>query len=506
MGQKCLVKTINCLFTKNFKKITLGLVMMIFLFKFHACVLIIELLIKNLYWSFQIRTGNIDKTYSVKYYRNPNNEWELLDNNIFISRKLSFYYIDDGLINTIVFSRNNLLSNFICLIHATGSKNTKSVLLKSVELVQLESSWKFNVSSYKLKIQFKISTDAAIKKNLKFEMYFIYETLYTKFLALKRERTRRPIVLKVIRNKNNSDINKIALCGPMLYLDLNSHNSLKEWIEFNIRIGYQRIILYVILLGAREKYKKLFLQYSDVVEVRQFNYIPNVNYEDTSSYYHDPILYVKYVKYHRLHDINDDWDTHFVYHRGLMNGCFLSCFKDYHRVTVIDNDELIYPNSGQVNYLFHDKDQVNPQITTQNLNEQLKHFRCQNNINKYIDELNLVYFNQSDVSNISLWMHYGHYINASLVKQIFYHFKIKLFNMISFNTSFDISIHHKRNISFSVTDQTDFIYLKNLVYFFDNSYLNGESLIKLENNYYKRIWMIQESEKRQLGWGKVNTK
>ena len=149
---------------------------------------------------------------------------------------------------------------------------------------------------------------------------------------------------------------------------------------------------------------------------------------------------------------------------------------------------------------------MSPQITTQNLNEQLKHFDCQNDINKYIDELNLVYFNQSDVSNLSLWMHYGHYINASLVKQIFYHFKLKLSIMNSFNDSFQVAIHDKRNISFSVLNQIDFFYLKNLVYFFDNSYLNGESLIKLENNYYKRIWMIQESENRQLGWGKVNTK
>ena len=173
---------------------------------------------------------------------------------------------------------------------------------------------------------------------------------------------------------------------------------------------------------------------------------------------------------------------------------------------MIDNDELIYPNSGQVNYLFHDKYQVSPHITTQNLNEQLKHFHCQNDINKYIDEWNLVYFNQSNVSNLSLWMHYGHYINASLVKQIFYHFKLKLSNMNSFNASFQVAIHDKRNISFSVLNHIDFIYLKNLIYFFDNSYLNGESLIKLENNYYKRIWMIQESEKFQLGWGKVSSK
>ena len=167
-----------------------------------------------------------------------------------------------------------------------------------------------------------------IKRNLRFEMYFIYETFYMYFLVLKREQTRRPIVLKVIRNKNNSDINKIALCGPMLHLDLKFYNSIKEWIDFNIRIGYHRIILYVILLESSEKYKKLFFQYNDIVEVRQINYIPNVNYLEsnkiTSSYYYDPILYVNSAKYIRLNDIIDDYDTHFIYHRGLINGCFLS--------------------------------------------------------------------------------------------------------------------------------------------------------------------------------------
>ena len=330
MGQKCLVKSINCLYIKraNFKKVTIGLILMIFLFKYYESVIIIELLIKNLYWSFQIKMGNEHKTNSFTNYKNPNNEWELLDNNIFISRKLSFYYIDDGLINTKVFSRNHLRSNFICLIHATDGKHSQSFLLKPVEIIQLESSRKYSVTSYKLKIPFKSFITVVIKRNLRFEMYFIYETFFTNFLVLKRERTRRPIVLKIIRNKNNSDIYKIALCGPMLYLDLKSFNSLKDWIEFNIRIGYHRIILYVILLESSEKYKKLFLQYNDIVEVRQLSYIPNVNYLEsnkvTSSYYYDPILYVKEAKYIRLNDIIDDYDTHFIYHRGLINGCFLS--------------------------------------------------------------------------------------------------------------------------------------------------------------------------------------
>ena len=510
---KYLIKIIKYLFFQKvgFKNILVLLILTIFLFKLRGLIFLFELLIKNLYWKFQLQLGNIDKTYQIKYYENANNEWELLDNNIFISRNLSFYYIDDGAINTIVFSRNNLGSNFICLIRATDGKQWQTFLLEDVKLVKFESSWKYKVGSYKLRISFKSFTNLKINRNLKFEMYFIYETTYMYFFTLKRERTKSAIILQVKNNKNNSNIknNKIALCGPMLHLDLESYEMTKDWIEFNSKLGFHKIILYVIFLESSEseRYKKLFFQYKDIVEVRQINYIPNVNYlesKDSNSYYQNANLYSKRAKFIRLNDVTEDWDTHFIYHRGLINGCFLSCFKEYYRVAIFDNDELIYPSFGHVNYLFHEMDQLSPLISTQNLKEQIKNIDCQNDISNYIDNLNLLYLNQSHASDVSLWLHYGHSLNTSLVKHIFHHFKLRTSNMIEFKSSFNISIHDKRNISFSVINQTDFIYLKNLIYFYDNSYMNGESLVELENKYHRRIWMIQEPEKLELGWGKVN--
>lgn len=485
----------------SFKRLLYGLILLNCFFWPTSFVFLFKLAVLNFHW----KCGFINETdlnvYFFENYSQENEEWELLDKNIFISRNLSFYFTDDGIINSVVLSRNKLQKNFGCLIHATSRKSKKSILIKP-DLIELTSSQRDSVGSYELTIQLPDSTNHELKRK-DLEIYFIYETIYLNLFTLRKERTRRSILFKKISNKNNElRTNSIALCGPMLYLDSNSYKTTKEWIEFNIKIGFSKIILYVVLI---ENADELLLKYRNVVEIRVLNFIPNVSYLENglSCCYHDATTYIKKVKYIRLTDnLIADADTHFVYHRGIINGCYLSCFKEYDRVAVFDNDELIYPNSGKIKYIFQDDhNEVTKETTFENM---IKGIECQKDIKKYINDLNLFYLNRSHVSDASLWMHYGHYLNSSFVQNIFFHFKLKLSKQRAFNTSFKIFIHDSRNISFSVLSESDFIYLKRLINFYDNTYLGGESLIKLENNDNKRIWMIQESEKRELGWGKVS--
>ena len=85
-------------------------------------------------WSIDVKKGVIDEAdaenYSFNNYADENEEWELIDKNIYISRQFSFYFMDERIISSIIISRFGLKSNIFCLIQTDGSSFiTKSILI-----------------------------------------------------------------------------------------------------------------------------------------------------------------------------------------------------------------------------------------------------------------------------------------------------------------------------------------------------------------------------------------
>ena len=306
--------------------------------------------------------------------------------------------------------------------------------------------------------------------------------------------------------KNSTKL-QIALCGPMLYLTSKSYKQLEAWIKINYKIGYKKIILYLISVEDLEKYKMLFNKYKDLIEIRYFKNIPKVFYstlqqqspyiksEDYTKALQNAISKNKYNFWY--HEIM----LHWVYHRAVINGCFLSCLKDYERVTVIDTDELVIPISGLVvRNLFFNKDKLSIPSTSVDkryFKAQFKKVKCDYDINKYINKLNKISFKRNYVSNVSLWMPYSHYIDFSTVQNIFNSFK-KYYSIFgSFKNSLNLTIYDfKGNFTFTVDSENDFNYFKSLIDFFENVY--SKDFIKLEDHYLNRIWSIHDP-----GSGKV---
>jgi hypothetical protein len=459
--------------------------------------------IMQISWIIGVKIGYINEydlnNYQVKNYSNENEDWEIINTNIFIARKFSFYFHDDQTVSTIIITKEFQMPYMTCLVQVSTNTLQKSFIITPI-FYSIHTSG--HITSYKLECPLRqLKFDK--HKSYGFRLYFIYKNSFFKLIDLTREVTKRAIDLTIkSKSQNKSTQQKIALCGPMLYLDNASYDNFKTWLQINVKIGYQKILLYVLSLENESKFNRLFNKHKGVVEVKRYKYIPDIYYRmsNRTNPFINPESHVNTSKINRKKFFFDHDDTHLVQHSVVINGCFLTLYKEYDRISVIDNDELIFPNSGKIEYLFDDSKVLKP---VEDMMKQLKNVKCEYNMNKYINNLNEIYFNKTFKTNISLWMHYSHYLDSEIVEKIFHEFKIYTQNMSTFKNNFTISINDKRNISFSIQNENDFIYLKNLINFYDHYYLNGEFLSKLGKNSFKRIWIIQESRKKELGWGKV---
>ena len=445
---------------KNFKKVAFVLLII---------SVMVSIIIINKFEAYIISDDQIEQEID------QNSDWELLDNNIFISRNLSFYFIDDNLINTILISRTNLHKETLyCLIQVNSKAKSidKKIFKIKSKLRQLDS---YNgYSCYTLECQFNVF--AFEEKIDDFDAYFIHENL------IKEKQTKRPIRLNLKYNKYDrilDEQSKAALCGPMLYLDVKAFDSLKQWIELNIRMGFEKIILYYIWIENMKLFKEMIAKYNNIVEIRPFLFIPNVNYykENASTPYVDPEVYVK-----RLEN-NFYLEIHWVHHRAVINGCFLSSVKDYDRVAVIDSDELIIPR-----------------VLEESLEiKNIENIKCDININNYVDNLNTKYLNEKSVTKMSMWFPYSQYFNSSFVDTLFDYLKLATSNLTKFSNSYNVTIQDINNLTFSVLNAHDFEYLVHIVNFYENLYKK----LRLESNLFDRIWFLEESFKQEFGQGKV---
>ena len=460
-------------------------------------------------WSFCVKIGLINiydvNNYEFRNYTNENEDWELLNNDIFISRKFSYYFRSDNLVSTIILTKEFTLPYLTCLVQVFTDKNHEKSFFVKPNFEYLHSSG--HIAAYKLECPLEGLINVRKENSQKFKLYMIHKYSFLYLVTVSHERTKRAINLEIISKNRLSNERKSAICGPMLYLDSKSYENFKYWLEINIKIGYQKIVLNIISLENKAKFYRLFDKYKDVVDIKPYEFIPDLYYlkNNKTSPYIKPEEYANRSKKNRLQFVFDHDDSHLTQHRAVINGCFLSLSKNYNLISVIDNDEIIFPNSGTIKYLFDDETNIVINNLAESVATQLNEVKCAYNMNKYIENLNKIYLNTYESTNISMWLHYSHHLEPNFVHNMFNHFKAKVITMREFNGNFSIFLQDKRNISISVQNEGDFIYLKNLVNFYDQIYLNGKSLNKLETNINKRIWIIQESRRKELGWGKVCT-
>ena len=442
-------------------------------------------LLKITYSRIEAITSSVDSPAEFE-----NEDWELLVDYIFISRHWTFYFIDDSMITSIIISKENLQTNISCLIKDDD-------LIVSCDLRRLAQY--HQISSYKLECPLKTPI------NVENGVYFSI----TKNISA-TELTKRPIHVQI---KNTNLTMDMALCGTMLYLDYTkSYDSLKTWLEIQKSMGYKKVLIYVMLIENNiDKFLELFEKFKEILEIKYYKSIPNVFYAGSSN----SKPYIKLVDY--INELKKSTSTsrysseyyatevHWVHHRAVVVAGFLSLYKDYKRVAVIDTDELIVPSVGKIKFLFHDKDGL-ISLNSMSVEQQQRKddLTCEYDINKYFDNLNMVYFGVQFKPQITFWMRYSLYLASDYVKNMFEQLKIKLENQ--FTQPFNFLLDDKINFTFSVSTELEFLYLKSLLRFYNEHYVSGESLMKLETNTFKRIWMVQESEtlKNDLGAGKVS--
>jgi len=469
-------------------KVKLDLKKNFLVFCFLIAILILitnKLNIGTLEWDFKSNFGFLNENdisnSVIRNYSNENEEWELIDDNIFISKSLSFYFVDDGIISSIMISRNTLKVNLFCLVKVLKGNNQYSYVIKA-KIYPLETQ---DHSSYRLDCYFPQFKNMDLSEVIDYD--FKLNVLIKNFGI---ERTKRSIQLKLkskIKNKTRHDT---VLCGPLIYLNSkDDYENFALWLNYNVKMGYQKIIIYVILVENEELFNQLIMKYKDIVEIRPYQYIPNVNYlnTDDKNPYMTPEVYIK---------SKTEW-SHWVKHRAIINGCFLSCVKDFDRVAVFDIDELIVPHSGEIKS-FEGDDEFSL--------AKLEDVKCEYNINNYMDNFNTKNFKKNSLPRISYRFYNSYYLDALFIKSIFFYLKLNSSHTTQFEKSFHIPIHQNGKFYFSILNEKDFSYLKFLIHFYDNYYMNNYLLTNSSKNIFKRIWMIQETVRTEFGFGKVYDK
>ena len=469
-----------------------------YLFAFATFLLIYFIVPKNSIefneWQIKLNLGFLDEfdliNYTIHNYFDENEEWEILDKNIYIAKNLSFYFVNDGIINTIIISRNLLRENLVCIVNVSTENSYKLYTIKA-KLYTLEVQ---DQSSYKLQCLFPQYKNS-YHNDLNGHDFHLYIYNWKKDIGI--ERTKRNIKLKLKFKNKNKDQRHSALCGPMLYLDSpESYENFVLWLNFNIKMGFQKIILYVILVEKEDMFNELISKYKDTVEVRPYKSIPNAHYlrENLISPFITPVVYIK-SKHER---------THWVHHRAVINGCFLSCVNDFERVAVFDIDELIIPNNGQLHNML-DISEI-PFKYSQMINKipLFDTLKCENNINRYIDNLNVMNFKKESVEHISYRFFNSYYIDASFVNNLFYYFKLNISSLHHFRNAFQIPVHHNGDFFFSILTEKDFYYLKFLINFYDSYYVKKFLQKNVSTSPLNRIWMLQETFQTEFGFGKVS--
>ena len=434
-------------------------------------------------WDFKSNFGFLDENdianYMTRNYSsNENEEWVLLDDNIYIARNLSFYFLDDGMINSILISRNMLTANLFCHVQVSTLKNQNSYVIKA-KIYPLETT---DHSSYRLDCYFPQYKNMALNElsGHDFQLFILVKSRGI-------ERTQRSIQLKLKSKIKNKKIQDTALCGPMIYLiSKDDHESFALWLNSNIKMGFQKIIIYVILIENEEKFNRLIMKYKNIVEVRSYKYIPNIHYltRDHKNPYFTPEIYIK---------SKTEW-SHWVHHRAVINGCFLSCVKEFTRVAIFDIDELIVPHSGEIKAFIGEHEFT---LT------KLEDLKCEYSINNYIDNFNAKNFKKNAVPRMSYRFYNSYYLDESFIKSMFFYLKLNFSHTTHFTNSFHIPIHHNGKFYFSIFNKKDLAYLKFLIHFYDNYYMKKYLPINLSKNSLKRIWMLQETRRTEFGLGKV---
>ncbi len=200
-------------------------------------------------------------------------EWQKLNQNVHFRKNLAFYYLDLNKINMYLERNKNIQYKYKLLIEIIWKNNFYKNYITNVNSYSLRTDDLY-VFEY-IETDFNIKQlNISLNLNEKFSFKVRVEVIDNPSIS-----TSKPInlITKNFNTNNNNDKKHSVLCGKTYYYENNHLNYYKWWLNINKINGYDKIVLFNNSYGNGNwsQFNDLFSKYKDLVQVVQFQCLPN---------------------------------------------------------------------------------------------------------------------------------------------------------------------------------------------------------------------------------------
>ena len=216
--------------------------------------------------------------------QNANDEWQILNNNLFIRVKTAFYFIEQTKI--IIFltclddvfgeNLNYMKFAFKIKLYEKGNRQHKlaEFFLQNIQIAAFSRK-----KPYQTNAQLDTTFDLTfLKESLQIDFLYKIEMVLDIIAINKRNNnfsSTNPDSINVEIKYRFREKRNIYFCAEPTYLEDKDHVDLKWFIELNRLIGYDRFILSNSSVPNTKEFNKIFGKNKDFLHVVQYNYLPN---------------------------------------------------------------------------------------------------------------------------------------------------------------------------------------------------------------------------------------
>ena len=392
-----------------------------------------------------------------------NNEWLILNSNVYFRPNLAFYYSDLNKIKLYLEHRSSYDLNITLIVDLIFKRhNPQQFLLDKIKYEKIAQHGEYKFAAIETQINLFSSIDAIQQIQVEVKSQSCNSSIR---LELKIKRFNQIESLK----------DHSIVCSKVYYVNKELGNQFKWWIEMNRIHGYKKVVIYNNSIENSNEFNKLFSDNMKFVQLIQFKCIPNfLDVNNTQK----PFI-------NDFREIGSKYKKQIVtYHVHFEEFVFTECYlenKDkYKYITINDQDETVVPRYlNDFRKIQTDLIENNIKFTDKSKQKCFYGEKNLNNIEEYLKKLKTKLIATSKNQNISFHFSTGIYIKDKTMN-VFFNQLGYIFNETSFSNQsnqsmYVYSINVKENdeknnrkggqlMNFNVTikSQKEFLYAKYL--------------------------------------------
>jgi hypothetical protein len=398
-----------------------------------------------IYIYFAVKLNKVNVSIKLKEKHNDNVcnlEWEKLNSDIYFRKSLSFYFKDVNKIRLYFEKNKNFKYNLTLTVVVSRITKLHYLTTNDMHILNSNNIYQFGY----LETNFELIFENDIKVYIKDDQQHVTNLI--------------PLTVKNLNSKNNLK-NHSMVCS-CAYSFKNEHTKMIDWwVQMNIIHGHTKIVIFNNTIQNSKRFTKLFKKHENILEVVQFQCLPN--FLNQKSDYFSSFFDIK-----NKYGIN--LYTHFQYFT--LNECYLKNMDKYSYIAVNDPDENVMPRGYLSNdYGFKQFREENKLNFMQNLfSNSTSKSVCykdmmnsnESNLKTYLDNLKR---SSKNANRLSFYFKMAVYLKHETVDNIFEKFSSLFKSMTNNNLTYPHVIEietQKFNFKIEIKNEDDFVYAKYL--------------------------------------------